>query len=213
MKVPWRSPVDTASVEEVSAEPEGPQIEVLSSPGLEEALRATSNGAGYKVLDLGSAVSSNIEHLSSFASHVQIVDAVDRGQAAGNIGGAGFCRLSALHSLIDEHRHTFNLVLLWDVLNYLSSKQAEQVIAAVAELCFPNARLYAIVFATDTMPELPNRYRIIDGAHLAYESTTTEVRGSPNLPPAAVAKLLEGFRIEHSFVLRHGVHEYVASKS
>jgi hypothetical protein len=114
---------------------------------------------------------------------------------------------------MDEHRHTFNLVLLWDVLNYLSSEQAKQVISAVAELCSPNARLYAIVFATDTMPELPNRYRIIDRAHLAYEPTTTEVRGSPSLPPAAVAKFLEGFRIEHSFVLRHGVHEYVAART
>jgi hypothetical protein len=210
MKVPWRSPVETASVEEVPVEPEGPQIEVLSSPGLEEALRATSNGADCKVLDLGSAVSSNIELLSSFASHLQIVDAIDRGKAA---EGSGFCRLSALQSLVDDHRHTFNLVLLWDVLNYLSSEQAERVIAAVAELCFPNARLYAIVFATDTMPELPNRYRIVDGAHLAYEPTTAELRGAPSLPPAAVEKLLEGFRIEHSFVLRHGVHEYVASKS
>ena len=28
----------------------------------------------------------------------------------------------------------------------------------------------------------------------------------------AVGKLLKGFRIEHSFVLQHGVHEYVASR-
>jgi hypothetical protein len=213
MKVSWRSPVETAGIEEATGESQGPQIETLSSPGLEETLRSVSNGAGCKVLDLGPALSANVEHLSSRASYLQIVDAIERDQTVDEIAGTGCCRLSTLQSLLDGHRQSFNLVLLWDVLNYLSPEQAEQMMSVVAELCFPNARLYAIVFATDTMPESPNRYRIVDGSHLAYEPTTSEVRGAPSLPPAAVEKLLEGFRIEHSFVLRHGVHEYVASKS
>ncbi len=62
------------------------------------------------------------------------------------------------------------------------------------------------------MAAMPNRYRIVDSARLAYEVATTEQRGAPALPPAAVEKLLQGFRVEHSFVLQHGVHEYVASR-
>ena len=124
----------------------------------------------------------------------------------------GFGRLSTLRSLVDRHRRSFSLVLMWDVLNYLSIEQAERLLQAVAELCLPNARLHAIVFATDTMAVVPNRYRIINSARLAYEPATTELQGAPNLPPAAVAKLLDGFRVEHSFVLQHGVREYVASR-
>ncbi len=62
------------------------------------------------------------------------------------------------------------------------------------------------------MAAVPNRYRIVDGARLTYEPATTELQGVPNLPPAVVEKLLKGFRVEHSFVLQHGVHEYVASR-
>jgi hypothetical protein len=69
-----------------------------------------------------------------------------------------------------------------------------------------------IVFARDTMPTTPNRYRVVDPSRLAYEPATAELRGAPRLPPAAVEKLVQGFRIEHSFVLQHGVHEYVASR-
>jgi hypothetical protein len=213
MKVPWRSPVETASVEEAPFESEGPQTETFSSPGLVEALRGFADEGDCRVLDLGSAVSANVEYLSPFASKIQIVDAIERDLRTDPAEGTGVCRLSSLRSLIDEHRKSFNLVLLWDVLNYLTPEQTERVITVVAELCLPSARLHAIIFATETMPEMPNRYRIIDGGRLAYEPTSTFLRGAPNLPPAIVEKLLKGFRIEHSFVLRHGVHEYVATKS
>jgi hypothetical protein len=70
-----------------------------------------------------------------------------------------------------------------------------------------------IVHATETMPDIPNRYRILGDDQLAYEPVTTDRRGAPNLPPAAVERRLEGFEIEHSFVLRHGVREYVAIRT
>lgn len=212
MKLPWRSRVETASIEEVPPEPPGPQIETHSSPGLEEAVRAVPDDGARKVLDLGPSVADNVEFVSSFASYLHIVDAIDRSPSASGTEGGGFGRLGTLQALVKRHRRSFDLVLAWDLLNYLSKDQAERLMRAVAELCLPNARLHAIVFATDTMPVVPNRYRIVDSARLAYEPGTTELRGVPSLPPAAVEKLLKGFRIEHSFVLQHGVREYVAAR-
>jgi len=212
MKLPWRSRVETASPEMIPPEPPGPVVDIYASPGLEEALRGVPDDGSCKVLDLGPSVAANVEFVSSFASYLQIVDAIDRNLSASDLEGAGFGRLSTLRSLADRHRRSFGLVLMWDVLNYLSIDQAERLLQAVAELCLPNARLHAIVFATDTMATVPNRYRIINSARLAYEPATAEVQGAPNLPPAAVAKLLNGFRVEHSFVLQHGVREYVASR-
>ena len=212
MKLPWRSRVETASPEAIAPEPPGPVVDIYSSPGLEEALRGKPNEESCKVLDLGPSVADNVEFVSSFASYLQIIDAIDRNPSASDLGGVGFGRLSALQALFDKHRRSFSLVLMWDVLNYLSIDQAERLLQSVAELCLPGARLHAIVFATNTMAAIPNRYRIIDNARIAYEKATTEQLGAPDLPPAAVGKLLQGFRVEHSFVLQHGVHEYVASR-
>lgn len=212
MKLPWRSRVETASPEAIPPEPPGPVVDIYSSPGLEEALRGKPNEESCKVLDLGPSVADNVEFVSSFASYLQIIDAIDRNPSASDFGGVGFGRLSALQALFDKHRRSFSLVLMWDVLNYLSIDQAERLLQSVAELCLPGARLHAIVFATNTMAAIPNRYRIIDNARIAYEKATTEQLGAPDLPPAAVGKLLQGFRVEHSFVLQHGVHEYVASR-
>jgi hypothetical protein len=187
-------------------------IDIHSSPGLEEAVRGVPHDGSCKVLDLGPSVADNVEYVSLFASYLQIVDAIDRNPSVSDSGGGRFGRLSALQSLFGRHRRSFGLVLMWDMLNYLSIDQAGRLVQAVAELCLPDARLHAIVFATDTMAAVPNRYRIIDSARLAYEPATTELQGAPKLPPAAVEKLLKGFRVEHSYVLQHGVHEYVASR-
>ena len=212
MKLPWRSSVENASPEVIQPEPPIPVVDIYSSPGLEEALVGVPDDGSCRVLDLGPSVADNVEFVSSFASYLQIVDAIDRGPPVSDLGGGGLDRLSTLQTLIDRHRRSFNLVLMWDVLNYLSIDQSGRMVRSVADLCLPGARLHAIVFATDTMRAIPNRYRIINNARLAYEPSTTELRGAPDLPPAAVQKLLVGFRVEHSFVLQHGVREYVATR-
>jgi hypothetical protein len=212
MKLPWRSRAEAVSIEDPPPEPPGPSIEIHGSPGLEEAVRGVPGDGSCKVLDMGPSVADNVDFVSSFASYLQIVDAIERGPGSDDAQGAGLGRLSTLQPLVKKHRRSFHLVLMWDVLNYLSPERAERLIQTVAELCIPGARLHAIVHSTDTMPAVPNRYRILGGSRLAYEPGTTDIRGVPNLPPSAVEKLLKGFRIEHSFVLQHGVHEYVAAR-
>lgn len=212
MKLPWRSRAGSVSIEDPPPEPPGPSIEVHASPGLEEAIAGVPDDGSCKVLDLGPSVADNVEFVSGFASYLQIVDAIERGPWADDAEGAGLGRLSTLQPLVKKHRRSFHLVFVWDVLNYLSPEQAERLIHAVAELCLPGARLHAIVYATDTMPAVPNRFRILGGSRLAYEASTNDLKGVPALPASAVEKLLKGFRIEHSFVLQHGVHEYVAAR-
>ena len=212
MKLPWRTRVETAPVGEDTPVPEKAPTRIFASPGLEEAVRGVPSDGSCRVLDLGSSVAQNVEFVSAFSSYVYIFDAVDRQAATAAEGEPDFSRLGLLGSLADRHRRSFNLVLTWDLINYLSREQAERLVQAVAELCLPNARLHAIVASSETMPAVPNRYRIADRAHLEYEPCSTDVRGAPGLPPSTVEKLLKGFRIEHSFVLQHSVHEYVASR-
>jgi hypothetical protein len=208
MKLPWRSRVAAEPIEEAPPEPPGPTTEIYASPGLEEALRTVREGDACKVLDLGPSMAANVDFVSKFASYLQIVDAIDRTP----VGTSGTDRLSTVSTLVEKHRRSFHLVLAWDVINYLTTDQAERLVASLAELCLPNARLHAVFFAKDTMPAIPNRYRIVNEARLAYEAVTSELRGAPELPPATVAKLLKSFQVEHSFVLQHGVHEYVARR-
>jgi hypothetical protein len=209
MKFSWRQREETKP--KVQLDEPGPSVPLVHrhrSPGLLEVVTALPSNRRGSVLDLGSAVPENFAFFSERVARMQIVDALRPDEAAEPIDRA----LKALSGLLPAGASTFDLVLAWDVLDYLSIDRVSAVVELLSQLCRPNARLHLIVSGTGTMPDLPTRYRIIDGENLSYEQTTEELIGAPTRTPALVEKMLEGFRIEHSFVLRHGVHEYVAAR-
>jgi len=212
---PWDSGrSQLALAVEDDAEPPQPTRRKLvdhGSPGLKAALDILpSDGSGW-VLDLGPAVAGNLEFLSSLVSRVQVVDLLGRRSCVEESSVVGMDGSSALlQALEPEFARTFHLVLAWDVLNYLSPDRGRTLIEWLTRLCSPDGRLLASIVTSETMPARSNRYRIVDHETLIYEATTDELRGAPQLTPAAVERLVVGFQIEHSFVLRHGVREYLA---
>jgi len=214
MKLPWRTRQQESAVFEVVHEPPPPRVETHRSPGLKEALAGVPSDGSCRVLDLGPAVAGNVDFLSAFASKMQIADFLAGVDPNASPLNPDLERgMQALRNLVDSAGGTFRLVLAWDVLAYLPSHRVGDLIGVLAELCRPDARLHAIVPTTETMPAVPNRYRIVDEENLVYEPVTTDLRGAPELPPNTVDRLLQGFKIEHSFVLRHGVREYVATRN
>jgi len=214
MRLPWRTRQQEMAVLDLEPEPLAPRVATHRSPGLKEALAGVPTDGSCRVLDLGPAVAGNLDFVSTFASRVQIVDLFAGG---GRNAAAPVPNLEpgmqALRDVVSSARGTFHIVLAWDVLAYLPSHRVDDLIGALAELCRPDARLHTIVPTTEMMPAVPNRYRIVDEENLVYEPVTTDLRGAPDLPPNTVDRLLEGFEIEHSFVLRHGVREYVATRN
>jgi hypothetical protein len=206
MKLPWQTRTQTVAPEpESTPEAQPPRAEIYHSPGFEAVLSEFTQGNAIRVLDFGPAVPENIEFFSGFATRVQVIDAFRDGSDPAPA-------IRILNDLVSRHRGSFHLVLLWDALNYLAAAQAADVAAAVVPLCRPGARCMAMVATSDTMPASPRRYRVVDTSHLSYEGSTSEELGAPQMTPAAVERVLRGFSIEHAFVLRNGVREYVATR-
>lgn len=176
-----------------------------AAPGLDLVLAALPADRSWRILDLGPAVPDNVALLGPRAARLQIVDLL-RGRARG-------AESEALASLASEESRSFDLVLAWDVLDYRSAEQASRLVVILGELCRPGALLHALITAVETMPAAPCRYRILADGKVRREVRAEGDMGAPNLTPADVEKLLEGFRVEHAFVLSHGVREYVARRS
>ena len=48
-----------------------------------------------------------------------------------------------------------------------------------------------------------------DEQHLIYDRQTHIDRPSPRYAPAEITGLLKGFRVDRSFLLQHGIQEYL----
>jgi Methyltransferase domain len=159
------------------------------------------------VLDLGSAVGSNVEFLSQFGCKLFIEDlyAALSTRTEGDLAGPSF--FAEFLSIPEDTR--FDVVLAWDLFDYLQRKE----LAAFAEQLRHHTNRGALIFALisyhKTIPAQPYRFRIKDDQHLIYERRTGAERPSPRLAPAEVTNLLKEFRVDRSFLLKHGIQEYL----
>jgi SAM-dependent methyltransferase len=163
-----------------------------------------------QVLDLGSAVGSNVEFLAQFGCKLFIEDlyaALSSRTMAGEGELAGPEFFADFLSLPDDTR--FDVVLAWDRFNYLHRKELAAFGELLRRYCRPGALVFAQISYHKQIPAQPYRFKIQDEQYLVYERRTAAERPSPRLAPAEVTGLLKGFRVDRSFLLQHGIQEYL----
>ena len=181
------------------------------SPGLEVALETVSDRESVRVLDLGPAVAANFEYLSEICRHIRYVDLLGRGGPISEFGETDGQELRRLaRRMLPSDWGVFDLVIAWDLINYLDDSRVEAVVERLRALCRDGAILFAMIATTGEVPAAPPTYTIVDRSAVMCEGETVAVVECPRRPPAAVERLLSGFSVERSFILRHGIQEYVA---
>jgi len=163
------------------------------------------------VLDLGSTVGSNVEFLSQFGCKLFIEDLytahstrVPSGEG-GDLAGPQF--FADFLSLPEDTR--FDVILAWDLFDYLQRKELAAFSEQLRAFTNRGALIFALISYNKTIPAQPYRFRIHDEQTLDYERRTAAERPSPRLAPAEVTNLLKGFRVDRSFLLKHGISEYL----
>jgi hypothetical protein len=193
--------------------PAGPREEVHSSPALEALVARLSRSAPPSILDLGPAVGANVEFFSRFAGRLSIADFL--GSLANDEALAVRFHehpAAVLPELLPppgDERELHDVVLAWDMLNYLTREQLNAVGAHLGRLTRPGAHLLALVATVPEIPAEPGTYRIKNGATLCYTTAGSRPRKSPRWAPAELGRSLARFTVDRSYLLRHGVQEYL----
>jgi hypothetical protein len=194
----------------VPTEP-GPQVHrSLALAALIEEIR---RGAKPHILDLGPAVGSNVEFLSQFGCKLYIEDlysalATRTQREEGEIAGPEF--FQEFLALPEDTR--FDVVLAWDLFNYLQRQELAHLAQPLRRLCRPGARLFALMSNQKQIPQQPIRFKIVDEQTLAYDRRTPLERPGPRYAPSELNGRLRGFHVDRSFLLRHGIQEYLYVK-
>jgi hypothetical protein len=185
-----------------------PAAEVHASLALGELFGRIHADSRLHVVDLGPAVGANLSFLSErFACSVEVVDLVHSlpPVVAGDPA-------AAVRETLPAAGEPADLVLAWDILNYLDRPQFRAAGEVLAARCRPGATLFAMIVTGKEMPREPGRYLLQEGRERGVDLVYRHAPGrrpAPRYRPAEVDQMLPGFSVDRSMLLRHGIQEFL----
>jgi hypothetical protein len=186
---------------ERTSPPEGePQRLEQSSVALKTLVGVLARGVSRpNVLDLGEASGANLAFFSRFRARVSIAD-LHRSLRTARLDDA---------LLPSDPPAPFDVVLLWDLLNYLSPEDIGWLARSLGRLTRPGATMLAFLASSREIPYRPARYWIRDDDTLVYEVQGAKKRESPRYTEQTLLKLMPGTTVESRFQLRNEIVEYL----
>ena len=184
---------------------------VHRSLGLNALLGSVRGDRSYSILDLGPALEANVGFWSQFSCRLHIHNFYRNyrtWKAAATPGEASAeAALTALLPFRDEM--VFDLILAWDLFDYFDLRELEPLVQRLSRWCRPGTRLLALISSLPNIPVSPTLFRIRNRDQIIYEIPTQATRPCPRHEPRDILRLMARFTVRSSFLLRHGVREYV----
>jgi len=203
-------------------EPSSPQEPARFSPSETGATRNSTLALRYllgqfqddrrsRVLDLGPAIGANVSFFRSYRCQLYIAD-IHRVLVANQNGFLHHPETleTRLAKELEAAEDTlYDLILGWDLLNYLTPEQVEIVGHRLADPCHPKGLVFFLISTLPQLPKQPIRFSVVDTETLEYGNESTATRPCPLYREPDIKRHLPTFIVETSFLLRNGMQEYV----
>jgi len=181
------------------------------SLALELLLKRLRRQPWSRVLDLGPAVGANVEFLAQFQCRLHIADLYhslrERFERTSTDTTSPATRLTAELPPVDHE--PFDLILAWDLLNYLDPEEIRVIGEHLARICHRDGVVFLMISTARQIPNLPCRYSIVGDGMLRYDCKSASQRSAPGYKEPDLERLLPAFEVETSYLLRNGYQEYL----
>ncbi len=201
-------------IEKAQAEP-ARRVEpaIYKSLALNALLQQLDPGHKYSILDLGKACGENINFWSQTPARICLPDFYPSLQAERasisdpDEGPSGESLFRELLSCASGCR--FDIILGWDLFNYLETVLLEDLIRVLREFCHQGTLVFVLISTLQQIPAEPTHFKILDRERLVYENSSPVMKPCPRYQPRDVKMMMAGFDVLVSFLLRHGMQEYL----
>lgn len=102
----------------------------------------------------------------------------------------------------------FDLVLLWDFLDYIERGALKPFLRRIAEYCRPGALVYFMVSQTRFVAPTPAVLDVRTPDQIVFRNEPW-TRTSSRHPPQVIKDMMPGFEIRKLFLLKNGVQEHL----
>ncbi len=170
-----------------------------------------------QVLDLGAPASSTVAFFSESACEFYLEDLYrffiaprkdreDIGDEDNHVAAAIAAALS-----YDEAAR-FDLILGWDLFNYMERGAIELLMARIARSCRSGTLLFLTVSTGAMISSAPARITMTNDGRLHHRRAIDDRSiANPRLSPAALESMMRGFRLLHSFLVGDEMQEFLFS--
>lgn len=165
----------------------------------------------YNILDLGPAFGANVAFLSQFACKLHIADLYQSLTSTPLLPKQDdVLPQPDFERLLPYQKGTrFDIILAWDLLNYIQGNHIESLAHHLAGFCHTRTLMLTFISTQKQIPDEPTKFRIVDQQHLSYEVCTAAMRHCPRYNSLELKKRVPGFTINSSFLLKNGMQEYL----
>jgi hypothetical protein len=200
---------------ETAPEPLLPEAEIHATVGFNIVYNQIRDRKRLSVLDLGSAHAANLSFLSrsTRSLHMEIEDFYETLSSFDFFDPRESRSYDAVYQYLLPYSEDirFDLILGWDLFNYLEELELASLIRHLEHFCQPGTLLFSMISTNRYVPEKPIRFQIVDSQRLRYEYLSSLLRPSPQYHYPDLIRIMPGFRLFSSFRLRNGFKEYVFS--
>jgi hypothetical protein len=182
----------------------------LNAPLFRSIIDGLDERKRWVVLDLGAARNETIALFSRFRCRLDIADlAQDLGSLKGELTRAELERRA--EALLPKQRdEATDLVLCWDLLNYLDRPALAALMGRIAARARPGTAAHGLIVYSETqMPTEPGCYVPREDCCLLNVSNCTTLRTAPRYSPEDLTLCMPDYSIERGRLLRNGMQEFL----
>lgn len=185
------------------------------SPGITAIYNELKNSTRNSVLDLGSASSASFQFFSRLSCHIHFESMDDFFEECGD----AWISDDALRAGLDEYLSVFppskkfDVILAWDIFNYLDGETLQWLIERLNSHCRPNTLLHTIKYVGRNLPAVPRHFQILDQYQTRMHCTGVLCsRPFPLLDTAKLLKSLRSYTMEYTYMQQEGMVQDVTEQ-
>jgi hypothetical protein len=185
-------------------------LEPLNAPLFHTLMQRLAAGGRWVVLDLGAAHSATIGSFSRFRCRLDIVDLATGLDALNGEVDARRIRQQAESLLPQRRSESTDIVLCWDLINYMNQPALTAVMECIALRCKRGALAHGLVYySAKAMPERPSTFVPVDEQRIVQHTTPGRERPAPRYSPEDLARCMPRYSVERGRLLRNGMQEFL----
>lgn len=184
--------------------------EALNAPLFQSVIGGLDPAARFVVLDLGRVRTETIAVFTGYRCRLEIGDLADGLDVLNAATEAKVLREQVEELLPPKRREPLDLVLCWDLLNYLSRPAIAVLMDSIAARGRRGMLAHCLVFySAPQMPTRPGCWVPLDAGRLTNLDRAPAERKAPRYTPEDLGLCMPRYTAERARLLRNGMQEYL----